>query len=126
MANYSTTGVKFPMSKAAKSQQQKFFRICSDDYKNKLTGKTRMSLADYNDITLILCILHFDDYYSYVLCRFSDLFDFNPFIENYLDDLFDLETYAAITDELIEKFCNGIKSKRLKPLYEEMLLPHYA
>ncbi len=125
MANHSRRN--FPMSKVAKSQQQKFFRICSDDYKNKLTGKVKMSLADFNDITMILCLLHFDDYYTYVICRFFDTLDSSVAeIKSSLDDAFDLDTYMPICDELLKKFVDGIKSKRLKPIYEEILFPSYV
>ncbi len=114
---------KITLSKEAKSQQQKFFRVCSDSHKRKLTDKEKMSVQEFSDITFILSSLKFDDYYDYVVLKHSDLLnDYGDRVENELDEELDSNTYYEIQCEVLQRFVDGIENKKLKGVYREILL----
>ncbi len=114
---------KITLSKEAKSQQQKFFRVCSDSYKRKLTGKGKLSVQEFSDIAFILSSLKFDAYYDYVVIKHSNLLNvYGNMVENELDEELDTNTYYEIQCEVLQRFVDGIKNRKLKDVYREILL----
>ncbi len=110
------------MSKEAKSQQEKFFRACSDSFRRKLTGKEEMTLGAFKEITMILSCLRFEDYYDYVLFRFKDMVDvYGDIVESEVDDDVDTDTLLEVQNDILQRFCEGIKSERLMYSYRELL-----
>lgn len=110
------------MSKEAKSQQEKFFRACSDSFRRKLTGKEEMTLGAFKEITMILSCLKFEDYYDYVLFRFKDIVDvYGDIVENELNDKVDTDTLLEVQDDILKRFYEGIRSERLRHSYCKLL-----
>lgn len=115
---------KCKLTKIAKSQQQKFFRLCGEKYRRKLIGKDKMTVADFANITLILSYLDFSSYYSYVLCKYPEQLEICANVIDrevaddeplYVDDILDEN------EIIIKRFCDGIQNKRIQKIYRERL-----
>ena len=60
------------ISHEAKLQQQKFFRLCSEEDHRKLIKKEYMSLEDFERITFLLRQLELFEYEQFVKHSFQD------------------------------------------------------
>lgn len=55
------------------SQEGRFLRLCSEEYKNKVRGKVTMNVNDYDKICHILSRLDMYDYMIYFAFRYEGL-----------------------------------------------------
>ena len=111
---------KYKLTKESKSQQQKFFRLCSDEYRKKLIGKQVMTVKEFSDVMLILAYSGFDDYHSYLIQKFPELTEaYASLIENEVERDRELGEYRCQDEDdiILKKFCDGIKNKRVQEEY---------
>ena len=111
---------KYKLTKESKSQQQKFFRLCSDEYRKKLIGKQVMTVKEFSDIMLILAYAGLEDYHTYLTQKFPELTEaYAGLIEDEVDRDDGLDEDLAQDEDniVLNKFCDGIKNKRVQEEY---------
>lgn len=115
--------ISMRLTKEGKQEQQKFFRLCCAEDKNKLTGKADMSAEDFARITYLLRWLGLSKYESYVNLRFQKqlctYIDMQAWLDDgdYSDGDWKDEETLEKAEQWIRKFCEQIPAERTRKEY---------
>lgn len=120
---------KFVLDKKTRSEQRKFFRLCSEEDRLKLIGKQTMTINDLERISYLVETLGFIDYYIYITSRFGDVWDKLVERDRFLDEKglhsdgwFFYEGMPRY-EQWFKDFCDGIKNEKTK---EKILEQYYC
>lgn len=113
------------------SEEQKFLRLCGDEYKQKIKKQSTMSLQDFQKFTYLIDYLEFSEYNLYFCMEmFPDLLRrVDTDVESdYWNDEYDIEfsDYTRLDvlinecDMWLEEFCNQMPLENQRKKYRQL------